>query len=212
MRLVRSFLRDVRPGDHIALFYESLGFKHEILSTYLKSGLQKGITTLYISHKEPVSDILRGMRSFGIDFKSYAKEGLFELWEITPDLEPTGVPSPFNKPLFTKPPSVPRSFDPLSDPFTSLLALLEGKMIKKPLVVVADDPLQNMEAEIAVNYEKSIDRAIHSLRTPISMICTYSKEEINGEGKLLLDLFKTHRHIIIQTRGTIISLEDALRP
>ena len=194
MRLVRSFVRDVRPGDHIALFYESLGFKHEVLYTYLKSGLQKGITTLYISHREAATDIVKGMRSFGLEVEEYAKEGVFELWEITPDLQPTTV-----QPLFNDPPSV--------GPFPSLLTYLEGKMIKKPLVVVVDDPLQNTEPEIAVNCEK-----FHSLRlehAPISMICTYSKEEINGEGKLFLDLVKTHRHIIIQTEGTIISLEDA---
>ena len=201
MHRVRSFVMDVRLGDHIVLFYESLGFKHEVLFTYLKSGLEKRITTLYISHKEPVADILRGMQSFGIEVERYAKKGLFELWEITPDLQPTAPPL-----LFSDPPSID---PPPNGPFAWLMDYLERKTIKKPLVVVADDPLHNMEAEIALNYEK-----FHSSRlqyTPISMVCTYSTEEISRDGKLFLDLVKTHRHIIIETSGTIISLEDALR-
>ena len=192
MRRVRRFLKVVRPGAHILLFYESARFKHEVLSTYLKSGLEKGITTLYISYKEPVADILRGMRSFGIGVEGYARERLFELWEITPDL----VQPIDRQPLFDDPPS--------DGPFVWFTAYLEGRTIKKPLVVVADDRLHNMEAGIAVNYEK-----FHSLRlhyTPISMICTYSVEEVSWEGKLFLDLVKTHRHIIIQTEGKIISL------
>ena len=73
-------------------------------------------------------------------------------------------------------------------------------------MVAADDPLQNMDAEIAVNYEK-----FHSLRlqyTPISMVCTYSMDEMSWEGDLFLDLVKTHRRIIIQTRGKMFTLQD----
>ena len=194
MRRVQRFVRDVRPGDHIVLYYESQGFKHEVLFTYLKSSLERGKKTLYISHREAATDIVKGMRSFGIEVERYAKKGLLELWEIIPDLRPITV-----QPLFNDPPSV--------GPFPSLLTYFEGKMIKKPVVVVVDDPLQNTEPEIAVNCEK-----FHSLRlehTPMSMICTYSTEEVSRNGRLFLDLVKAHRHIIIQTEGTIISLEDA---
>lgn len=200
MDRVRGFMRIVRPGDHIVLFYESLGFKHEVLFTYLKSRLEKGIQTLYISHKEPAADILRSMQSFGIDVGTYVKSGLFELWEITPDLQPTEVPL-----LFSELPSIDRSIDPPSDgPFALLAEYLEGKMIKKPVVVVADDPLHNLEAEIAVDYEKS-----HNSRlgyTPMSFVSTYSTKEVSLNGRLFLDLVRTHRHVIIQTCGTVFTL------
>ena len=200
MDRVRGFMRIVRPGDHIVLFYESLGFKHEVLFTYLKSRLEKGMRALYISHKEPAADILRGMQSFGIDVGRYVKSGLFELWEITPDLQPTAVPL-----LFSELPSIHRSIDPPSDgPFALLADYFEGKMIKKPVVVVADDPLHNLEAEIAVDYEKS-----HNSRlgyTPMSFVSTYSTKEVSLDGRLFLDLVRTHRHVIIQTCGTVFTL------
>jgi len=198
MGRVYSLIRTIRPGDHIVLFYETLNFKHKVLFTYLKSGLQTGITGLYISHKEPANRILRCMESFGIEVERNARRGLLELWEITPDLQPADVP------LLNRPPS--------SGPGGSLalvMAYLEGKMIKKRMVVVADDPLHNMKPEMAVNFEK-----FHSLNlehAPISMICTYSMKEVSRDRKLFLDLIETHRHIIIQTYGTIISSDDTKR-
>ena len=138
------------------------------------------------------------MRSFGIEVETYARNGLLELWEITPDLQPTEAPL-FNQPSFN--PHV-RSAESLA----LLKAYLEGKMIKKRMVVVADDPLHNMKLESVVKFEK-----FHSLnleQTPISMICTYSMKEVSRERKLFLDLVETHPHIIIQTYGTIISLLD----
>ena len=74
------------------------------------------------------------------------------------------------------------------------------------MVVVADDPLYNMKPEIAVNFEK-----FHSLnleRTPMSMICTYSINEVSQQRKLFLDLIQTHPHIIIQTYEVLISSKD----
>ena len=200
MHRVRGFVRIVRPGDHIVLFYESLGFKHEVLFTYLKSRLERGMRALYISHKEPAADILRGMQSFGIEVERYVKNGLFELWEITPEMQRTEAPL-----LLAEPQSIDRAIDPLYNGQFALLAdYLGGKMIEKPVVVVADDPLHNLEAEIAVNYEK-----FHSLRlqyTPMSFVSTYSTKEVSLDGRLFLDLVKTHRHVIIQTRGTVFTL------
>ena len=190
MRRIHNFVSDVRPGDHIALFYETLEFKHKVLFRYLKSALERKIATVYFSHNEPATQILRGMRSFGIEVERYTSKGLFELWEITPDLQPT-------EPLFNQPPFT-------AEALALLKTYLEGKTIKKRMVVVADDPLHNMKPEIAVNFEK-----FHSLNlehTPISMICTYCMNEVSRAGKLFLDLIKTHPHIIIQTYGTIISL------
>ena len=200
MHRVRGFARTVPLGDHIVVFYESLGFKHEVLFTYLKSRLEKGMRALYISHKEPAADILRGMQSFGIEVERYVKNGLFELWEITPEMQRTEAPL-----LLTEPPSINQPIDPpYNGQFALLADYLGGKMIEKPVVVVADDPLHNLEAEIAVNYEK-----FHSLRlqyTPMSFVSTYSTKEVSLDGRLFLDLVKTHRHVIIQTCGTVFTL------
>jgi len=194
---VHNFVTAVRPGDHIVLFYETLEFKQEVLFTCLKSGLDRGITAVYFSHEEPATQILRGMRSFGIEVERYARRGLLELWEITPDLQPADVP-PLNRP-------------PSSGPAGSLALLkayLEGKTIKKRMIVVADDPLHNMKPEMAVNFEKF--HRLNLEHSPISLICTYSMKEVSRKGNLFLDLIETHRHIIIQTYGTIITLEDKL--
>ncbi len=194
---VHDFVAAVRPGDHIVLFYETLEFKHKVLFTYLVSGLERGITALYVSHKEPASDILSGMQSFGIEVERYARMGLFELWEITPDLQPAQVP-----PLSTNRPPFGRRADSLA----LLKAYLEGKTIEDSMVVVADDPLHNMKPEMVVNFEK-----FHSFNlehTPISMICTYSINEVSQQRKLFLDLVQTHHHIIIQTYGVLISSKD----
>ena len=193
MHRVLDFVRTLQPSDHIVLFYATLRFKHEVLFTYLKSGLEKGITSSYFSHKESATRILSGMKSFGIDVERCARTGLFELWEITPDLQPTEVPL-----------SPPRS-NP-ADSFSLVMAYLRGETINKSMMVVADDPLHNMKPERTVSFEK-----FHSLNmehSPISMICTYSMNEVSRRRKLFLDLIETHQYIIIQTHGTIISSDD----
>jgi len=194
---VHDFVAAVRPGDHMVLFYETLEFKHEVLFTYLESGLEKETTALYISHKEPANDILSSMQSFGIDMERYARTGLFELWEITRDLQPAHV-SPLS--------NNQAPFGRQKDSLALLKGYLEGKTIERPVVVVADDPLHNMDPEMAVNFEK-----FHSLnleQTPMSMMCTYSIDEISHQRNLFLDLIQTHQHIIIQTYGALISSKD----
>ena len=190
---VDDFVRAVGPGDHIVLFYETLEFKHKVLFGCLKSGLERGITAVYVSHKEPATQILSGMKLFGIEVEKCARTGLFELWEITPDLQPTEATPSFNQPPSNGP----------VDSLSLVMAYLRGETINKSMMVVADDPLHNMKSEMAINFEK-----FHSLNlkhTPISMICTYSMNEVSRRRKFFLDLIETHQYIVIQTYGTIIS-------
>ena len=195
---VDDFVRAVGPGDHIVLFYETLEFKRKVLFACLKSALERGITAVYISHREPATQILRGMRSFGIEVERCARTGLFELWEITPDLQPAQVTPSFDQPPSNGP----------ADSLSLVMAYLRGETINKSMMVVADDPLHNMKPEMRVNFEK-----YHSLNlkhTPISMICTYSMNEVSRRRKFFLDLIETHQYIVIQTFGTIISQRTAL--
>ena len=200
MRRVHDFLTAVRPGDHTLLLYETLEFKNKALFTYLKSALKRRITAVYISHKEPATEILRGMKSSGIEVERFARTGLFELWEITPDLHPTHDP-----PSSSQRPSAHHSME--AD--AMLKAYVEGKIVDKRVIFVADDPLHNVKPEAAVSFEKlQSSRLKH---TPASLICTYSMKEVSRDRKLFLDLIETHQHIIIQTYGTIISSDDTKR-
>jgi len=192
MEKILNFMKNVQMGRHIVLFYESLEFKHKVLFSFLKEYLQREMTVLYISHKEPAMQVLKEMQSFGIDVKRYIRAGLFELWEIAPDLQIFETQSSIHNASFDEPAE------------TELLrAYFEGKC-QRHMVVIVDDPLQNMSPKTVVELERSHNKRIE--HTPTSLISTYSIKDVSREGRLFIDLINIHRHIIIQTQGTIINL------
>lgn len=64
---VSSFIRNMKPTNHIILFYDTPESKRKILSTYIADGLENEKGILYICSEESPDQIRFGLEAAGID-------------------------------------------------------------------------------------------------------------------------------------------------
>ena len=72
---LNRILRNLKPRDHVILFYESSEAKRNTLFSYIDRGLKLGKAGVYICSEESPSEIRDAMIEFGIDVKKYEKNG-----------------------------------------------------------------------------------------------------------------------------------------
>ena len=72
---VLDFVEQMKTTDHVVLFYSKPEDKHQVLFTYLKTGLDKGEAAAYVVAQETPDQIREGMRSFGINVNELEKSG-----------------------------------------------------------------------------------------------------------------------------------------
>ena len=70
-----SFVRDMKPKDHLILLYTNPEDKHFVLFTYLKTGLERGEAAAYVASQETIQQIRKAMMEYGIDVKRYESRG-----------------------------------------------------------------------------------------------------------------------------------------
>jgi hypothetical protein len=76
-----SFVKKVRHGKHIVLFYEEPEYARIILFEFLKSGLDQKERCIYISEEEPES-VKREMSDAGINIEQSMKNELLFLHQV----------------------------------------------------------------------------------------------------------------------------------
>lgn len=69
------FVSDLKASDHIIFFYDTLERKHNILFSFLSSGLANRKGAFYVCSEETPDDIRRNMESFGMEVKENEAEG-----------------------------------------------------------------------------------------------------------------------------------------
>jgi hypothetical protein len=72
---VLHFVNNLKPKNHVILFYFDLEDKRKILFNYLSAGLASGKGTAYICSEETPEEIREGMETFGINVRQREKEG-----------------------------------------------------------------------------------------------------------------------------------------
>ncbi len=80
--IIRS-LKRLRPRDHIVLFYDSNGLKHEVLFSYIKQGLQNGEAGTYVCSEETPEQIAVAMEEFGINVDAQREKGALKILDYT---------------------------------------------------------------------------------------------------------------------------------
>ncbi len=76
-------LKDLRPRDHVILFYESQQVKRNTLFSYIDRGLRKGEAGIYICSEESPDEIRHAMVKYGIDVKPLEKSGALHILPYT---------------------------------------------------------------------------------------------------------------------------------
>ena len=76
-----NFVRKVKHGKHIVLFYEEPEYARMILFEFIKSGLNKGEHCIYVSEEDNVA-VKREMSDAGINVDQYTKSDLLSIHQI----------------------------------------------------------------------------------------------------------------------------------
>ena len=88
-----KFVRNVRRGKHIVLFYEEAEYARIILFEFLHSGLIQKERCIYISEEETES-VKREMYDAGISIREFLNNGLLLVHQIPNLADYSNIPSP----------------------------------------------------------------------------------------------------------------------
>lgn len=75
MSQIDDFLDNINTGDHVILFYDREGRKHDIIYNYLAKGLVRGKGIAYVYTEESPQDIYKGLAKHGIDVEPNLSSG-----------------------------------------------------------------------------------------------------------------------------------------
>ncbi len=70
-----SFIRAVKPSDHIGLFYDDVESKRSIAFNYLADGLEKSRGVVYVCGEENPENVRKGLASLGVDVEPNERSG-----------------------------------------------------------------------------------------------------------------------------------------
>ena len=73
----------VKPRDHLVLFYDSTKAKHNTLFSYLKAGLKTDEAVVYVCAEETPDQIEEAMSKFGIQVEKYLQSGALIILDYT---------------------------------------------------------------------------------------------------------------------------------
>jgi hypothetical protein len=185
-----DFVKEMRPTDHVIMFYSNPEDKREVLFTYLKAGLDQGEAAAYIATQESTDEIRDGMRRFGVDVERFEDSGGLRVLSYKDFYFKGGnfsIPQTMGlwKTLLSE--AKEKGFKGLR--VTGEMAcFFERKMIRE-----------------LVEYENALHRV---LELPLTAICAYDTDAVDreGKGKLYLDLIKAHKSVIIMgPKGGVVS-------
>jgi len=66
-------VEQLKPTNHVILFYDSAEAKRNVLFNYLKIELENGEAGVFVAGDESPEEIRRAIKKFGIKLKEYEK-------------------------------------------------------------------------------------------------------------------------------------------
>lgn len=76
-----EYVKKMRLKEHVVLLYTEVRDKHDVLFTYLKTGLEKGEAAVYVASQETTEQIKQAMREFSIDVEIYEDKGALKVFD-----------------------------------------------------------------------------------------------------------------------------------
>jgi hypothetical protein len=174
-------VRNMKPTDHVIMFYEFPEDKHHVLFTYLKAGLDSQEAAAYVAGDEKPDEIREAMKKFGIDVDYYERKGMLHIinyneWYIIDGKFSIEKTVNLWKTLLD---------DATAKGFNGLRVTGEMTCFFK----------YGMINEL-VEYENSLHRV---LDIPLTAICAYSLPLMvkKNQTQLIVELIKAHSTVII---------------
>jgi hypothetical protein len=83
LQVLVDFVKNLKPTQHVILFYYEPELKRQLLFAYLKAGLDNGEAAAYITSQETPEQIKEAMRKFSIDVDGYEAAGALRVIPYT---------------------------------------------------------------------------------------------------------------------------------
>lgn len=191
-REIADFVTKMKPTDHVIMFYSKPEDKRQVLFTYLKAGLDKGEAAAYVASQESPDEIMKSMRSFGIDVDRFQKSGALRVLSYEDFYFKGGI--------FSIPETMAL--------WKTMLGEVTAKGFKGFRVTgeMACFFEKDMVKEL-LDYEKALHRV---LDLSLAAICAYDSDSVSTDRRrgLFLDLALAHSSVIITgpTSGVVSSI------
>ena len=78
-----SVMDQVKPRDHLVLFYDSKKAKHNTLFAYIEKGLKMGEAGAYVCTEETPDQIIEAMKKYGIPVEKHLESGALIILNYT---------------------------------------------------------------------------------------------------------------------------------
>jgi hypothetical protein len=188
---VLEFVKNMKPRDHVVLFYTSPEDRNQVLFTYLKTGLERKEAAAYVASQQSPEQIKQAMRQFGIDVGKYERKGALKVmnyreWYI--------VDGRFD---------IPRTMQLWKDMLTeSKKKGFKGLRVTGEMACFFDN---KMIREL-VEYENSLHR---TLDLPMTAICAYDQQTVAETGstealKVMFDILRAHSTALVMGPSTVM--------
>jgi sugar-specific transcriptional regulator TrmB len=187
-------VKQLKPMNHIMFSYNDLEEKHKVLFNFIKTGLDNGEMSVYITIEETADQIREAMKRFGVDVEKNEETGALAI--IEPVFNPEEA---FN---------VQATIDYLKNFYDE--ALTKGFKECRICGEMAYFFKNNLVEEM-LEYERTLQRTFY---LPITGVCAYNINTlINTQNSINLynEILKSHSNILfIDANDKLSKLE--LRP
>ena len=187
---LKTFLDEVKPSNHLLLFYDSQESKRHILYNYLKDGLEKGRGIVYICSEEKPEEVRRGLKAFGVDVEPNERSGNilirnFDEWYIEDGkVEILKIINRWNE-----------AYNRFREKGLGMRVAGETSCFFR----------QNKVREL-LRYEYALHRVVS---TPMEVLCAYDIQTIvkTGYTDMIMPLVRAHGKAIFTAHGGSVVLE-----
>ncbi len=94
MQYLLRQIKDLQPGDHLCLIYETEAEHRAVLTPYLRQGLESGDKVIYIVDARTGETVLGYLRDDGVDADAYVQRGQLVILEVDVAYMQEGVFNP----------------------------------------------------------------------------------------------------------------------
>ena len=188
---VLDFVKNLKAGEHVILFYASREEKREVLFTFLQGGFERGEGAVYVAGQETLTQIREAMKAFGINVEELESNGALKIanydqWYIIEGKVNISNTLALWQKAYTD--AVERG--------------LHGLRLCGETTCF----FENGKEEELVAYEKAY---CTKMKIPITALCAYDINDIRSlNSNLLLDLIKAHEAVVTQSFADEVDFEN----
>ena len=187
---VSSFIHNMKPTNHIILFYDTIESKREILSTYIADGLKNEKGVVYVCSDESTDQVRLGLESNGIKVRENERSGRLFIKSYDPFYIENGTVDPLR----------------IINRWHEIFSEMKGRGLGLRVTGETSCFFKEGKVRDLLRYEYALHRV---LSIPMEAICAYSVPAIVNTGytEMIMPLIRAHGGAIFTAGGGTMIVE-----